>query len=149
MWLIGEGALQRRMRAVPCRLLDSGDGVGMLRRVKRNAFLGAALLTTAFGCAHTPTGRFQYEEIASQSEGRPMRYGVLLPSGWNGKTPLPIVLLLHGAGDDETGADRAGVVEALDGAIADGTLPPFIMVTPNGDRGFWVNWYDGTHRYRD
>jgi len=78
-----------------------------------------------------------------------MAYGVYTPPGWDGATPLPLVVLLHGAGDDETSADRAVVTEQLDRAITTGAVPPFVMVTPQGDRGFWMNWQDGSHRYRD
>ena len=100
-------------------------------------------------CAHEPAGRFQYETLQSAAENRAMRYGVYLPPGWDARSPLPLVVLLHGAGDDETSADRQVVISALDTAIESGRLPPFIMVTPDGDRGFWMNWHDGSHRYRD
>src|SRR5690606_24215274 len=90
-------------------------------------------------------------DLASEVEGRKLAYGVYLPprSRWDGEERLPLVVLLHGARDDETSADRRRVVEALDEAIEEGTLPPFVMVTPRGELGFWVNWEDGSHRYRD
>jgi enterochelin esterase-like enzyme len=78
-----------------------------------------------------------------------MRYGVYVPPDWDRQTPLPLVVLLHGAGDDETAADRKKVMSALDRAITSGDVPPFVMVTPDGDRGLWMNWHDGTHRYED
>jgi len=77
-----------------------------------------------------------------------MRYGVYEPPGWDRRTPLPLVVLLHGAGDDETSADRAAVTERLDRAIAEGRLPPFLVVAPDGDRGLWMDWYDGSHRFK-
>jgi enterochelin esterase-like enzyme len=116
-----------------------------MHRVATSLFVAAV----AAGCKHQPSGRLQYTEVASQAEGRTMRYGVYLPAGWDRTTPLPLVVLLHGAGDDETSADRAVVVEELDRAVASGQVPPFIMVTPDGDRGFWMNWYDGRHHYKD
>jgi enterochelin esterase-like enzyme len=100
------------------------------------------------GCTHTPGGRLVYTEIASQSEGKPMRYGVYEPPGWDRRTPLPLVVLLHGAGDDETAADRAAVTDRFDAAIAQGRLPAFLMVAPDGDRGLWMDWYDGSHRFK-
>lgn len=101
------------------------------------------------GCAHEPAGHLRYESVESEAEGRTMRYGVYLPPGWDGETPLPLVVLLHGAGDDETSADRDSVIAAMNGAITSRQVPPFIMVTPDGERGFWMNWHDGTHRFRD
>lgn len=102
----------------------------------------------AAGCLRVQ-GRFKYASLASQREGGTRNYSVYLPRGWDGKTPLPLVLLLHGAGDDARSPDRINVVAPLDEAIAQKQVPPFIMVAPDGDRGFWVNWADGSHHYRD
>ncbi len=110
----------------------------------RAATLALALLAA---CGHA-TGRFEYTTVDSAAEGRPLRYGVWLPRGWDRRTPLPVVLLLHGAGDDASSADRRELVEGLDAAIASGALPPFILVTPEGDFGFWIDWYDGSHHWR-
>jgi enterochelin esterase-like enzyme len=93
--------------------------------------------------------RLEYGQLASRALGREMRFGVYLPPGWDGKQNLPLVVFLHGGGDDERCLDRYGVAEVLDDWIRAGRLPPFIMVVPDGDKGFWKNWYDGTHRYED
>jgi enterochelin esterase-like enzyme len=116
-------------------------------RIVPRLLLALGLATAS--CRPAPTGRFDHAQLHSAAEGRAMRYGVLLPPGWDGVSPLPIVVLLHGAGDDETSADREAVVSALDEAVRRGDVPPFILVTPDGDFGFWMNWYDGSHRYRD
>src|SRR5580765_7306646 len=111
----------------------------------------ASLLAANAGlvsCVHTPDGRLQYQEIASASEGRNLRYGIYEPPGWDHRTPLPLVVLLHGAGEDETAADLKVVTDRLDRAIMEGRLPPFLMVTPDGERGLWMDWYDGSHRYK-
>ena len=105
-----------------------------------------APLLLACACGHA--GRLEYATIDSAAEGRPLRYGVHLPPEWDGNTPLPVVVLLHGAGDDETSADRRAFVRRIDRAIARGELRPFILVTPDGDFGFWIDWYDGSHRWR-
>jgi enterochelin esterase-like enzyme len=99
------------------------------------------------GCGGT--GRFQFKQVDSEAEGKAMPYGVYAPQGWDGAGALPIVVLLHGAGDDYTSADRRDVVSRFDEAIASLHLPPFILVTPEGSRGFWVNWHDGSHHFRD
>lgn len=105
---------------------------------------GAALLL-ALGCQ--PAGRLQYVQLDSQAEGRTLPYGVYEPPGWDRRTPLPIVLLLHGAGDDATTADRAAVTNELDAAITAGLMPPVLVVTPEGELGFWADWYDGSHHW--
>jgi putative tributyrin esterase len=108
-----------------------------------------ATLVALCGCAGAPE-RVTYHSLDSTAEGRAMSYAVYTPPGWDGSTPLPLVVFLHGAGDDETVLEeRAVVVRTFDEWITAGKLDPFIMVTPNGDQGFWTNWFDGSHRYED
>ena len=79
-----------------------------------------------------------------------MAYSVYTPPGWDEQTPLPLVVFLHGGGDDETVLEQhAVVVETFDAWIREGRLDPFIMVAPDGERGLWTNWHDGSHRYED
>jgi enterochelin esterase-like enzyme len=120
----------------------------MTRAALRVRVLGAALALLVGAC-HRPYGRLQYGTLDSRAEQRAVPYGLYTPPGWDGRTQVPLVVLLHGAGDDQTSADRKVVVEALDRAITQGELPPFLMVTPQGGRSFWVNWSDGTHHMRD
>ncbi|MEM9457064.1 MAG: alpha/beta hydrolase-fold protein [Myxococcota bacterium] len=110
--------------------------------------LAAGLLLIACGHAH-PQGRLEYVKVESRSEGRELGYGIYTPPGWDRTTPLPLVVLLHGAGDDETSADRTVVTDRLDKAITDGHVPAMVMVTPRGERGFWINWHDGSHHWQD
>lgn len=100
-------------------------------------------------CARHYAARLEYRSIASKMIGRPMGFGVYLPPRWDGREELPLVVFLHGGGDDEKCLDRYGVSKDLDDLIQSGSLPPFIMVVPDGQRGFWRNWHDGTHRYED
>lgn len=94
--------------------------------------------------------RVDYVTLDSAAEGREMTYGVYTPPGWDGQTPLPLVVFLHGGGDNETAWQRHPIVtRRLDAAIEEGRLPPFLAVIPDGTRGFWVNWHDGTHRFAD
>ena len=72
--------------------------------------IAAVLLTLTLGTAAQtrPTGdqRRQYH-FAPTAQQMPVR--VFVPPAWDGKTPLPIVLMLHGAGADEnTYMDQAG-----------------------------------------
>ncbi len=108
--------------------------------------LGAALL--ALGC-RGGQDRLATASLASEAVGREMRYAVWTPPGWDGETPLPLVLFLHGAGDDERCLDRHGVAPLLDEWSRAGRLPPFLLVVPDGDLGFWANWHDGSFRYED
>jgi enterochelin esterase-like enzyme len=123
--------------------------VGWGPAARMAAWLTAMLVLCALAGCHRAYGRLRYTTLASQVEARSIPYGVYLPPGWDGRTPLPLVLLLHGAGDDQTSADRKEVVEALDQAITRRELPPFIMVAPRGERSFWVDWSDGTYHMRE
>ena len=123
------------------------DVVPNPRRVARSILPLFALGLAA--CAGTPE-RVSYASIQSQAESRTMPYAVYTPPGWDGQTPLPLVVFLHGGGDDETVLEQhAVVVETFDEWIEAGQLDPFIMVAPNGEKGFWTNWYDGSHNFED
>jgi enterochelin esterase-like enzyme len=100
-------------------------------------------------CARRYNRRLEYDSIASKTIGRQMDFGVYLPPRWNGRDELPLVVFLHGGGDDEQCLDRYEVSRDLDELIQSSRLPPFIMVVPDGKRGFWRNWYDGSYRYED
>ena len=94
--------------------------------------------------------RLTYVTLDSAAEGRPMTYGLYEPPGWDRATPLPLVVFLHGGGDDERAFDEHRVVtRTLDAWIGDGRLPPVLVVVPNGERGFWRNWADGSHHFED
>jgi enterochelin esterase-like enzyme len=100
-------------------------------------------------CAPRTTTRLEYGRIDSEAMGREMDYGLYLPPRWDRREPLPLVVFLHGGGDDHRTLERHGAPEIFDRWIAAGKLRPFVMVVPNGEMGFWTNWYDGTRRYED
>ncbi len=106
------------------------------------------LIMAAAGCVPRQT-RLQYGRLASPALGREMGFGVYLPPNWDGRRRLPLLVFLHGGGDNEHCLDRYHVTGVLDEWILKGMIPPFIMVVPDGERGFWRNWYDGSHRYED
>ncbi|NVB42529.1 esterase family protein [Pseudenhygromyxa sp. WMMC2535] len=109
----------------------------------------AALLACACASPSAPE-RVHIETLDSPAEGRSMGYSVYTPPGWDGETPLPLVIFLHGGGDDERVlAEKTAITATFDEWILAGRLDPFIMVAPNGERGFWANWYDGSHAYED
>jgi S-formylglutathione hydrolase FrmB len=56
---------------------------------------------------------------------------VYLPPGYDSRQSYPFVLWLHGFAQDEQSFLKY-VVEPLDGAIANGQLPPFIVAVPDG-----------------
>ncbi len=101
-------------------------------------------------CSHTPwVKRSDHATLYSAAMARDMPYSVYTPPGWTVEEALPMVVLLHGARDDQTTFDRYRVGGYLDALIAAGELPRVVIVSPDGELGFWENWYDGTRKYRD
>jgi enterochelin esterase-like enzyme len=112
----------------------------------RALLLGAALASCA-GDAFPK--RLTYTELTSPAMQARMTYAVWAPADWTPEEQLPLVVFLHGASDTPDCLDRYGVAEALDRALAEKKLPRAVVVVPQGDLGFWVNWRDGSARYED
>ena len=115
------------------------------------------LLATAFGFmllqfASAQAGKVIEEQtIKSAALGRDVKYTVYLPSDYESSNrTYPVVYLLHGYTDDHTGWLQFGEINRYaDKAIAEGTIPPMIIVMPNGDSSFYINSYDGKEKYED
>lgn len=81
------------------------------------------------------------------------KFAIYLPPDYetSGRS-YPVLYLLHGAGDDQTGWVQFGeVLHIADKAIAEGTATPMIIVMPDantGRRGYF-NDVKGTWRYED
>ncbi len=81
------------------------------------------------------------------------KYAIYLPAGYEtSQRSYPVLYLLHGGGDDQTGWVQFGEVQHItDKAIADGIATPMIIVMPDantGRRGYSNN-ATGTWRYED
>jgi len=81
----------------------------------------------------------------------PVRYTVYLPADYNtSERTYPVVYLLHGLSDDNTGWLQFGEINRLaDNAIADGTIPPMIIVMPDADSTFYIDSYDGKEKFEE
>ncbi len=81
------------------------------------------------------------------------KFAIYLPPDYEtSKRSYPVLYLLHGAGDDQTGWVQFGEVRRItDDAILKGTATPMIIVMPDantGRRGYF-NTPDGAWRYED
>jgi enterochelin esterase-like enzyme len=81
------------------------------------------------------------------------KYAIYLPPGYEtSQRSYPVLYLLHGAGDDQTGWVQFGEVQRItDNAIAEGMATPMIIVMPDantGQRGYF-NDLKGEWRYED
>ncbi len=81
----------------------------------------------------------------------PVRYSIYLPPDYSSsERTYPVVYLLHGYTDDNTGWLQFGEINRLaDEAIAAGTIPPMIIVMPDADSTWYVNSYDGKEKFED
>ena len=117
----------------------------------RVATTGALLvaLLSAVGCAEFPR-RLEYGTLRSSAmRGVYMEYAVYVPPRFLPSEHLPLVVFLHGGGDGPDAFDRHGLAAQLEVAMDRGEVPRAVIVLPQGDLGFWANWYDGTRRYED
>jgi len=93
------------------------------------------------------------ESLSIQSTilGKEVQYSVYLPDGYDRTNRVyPVLYLLHGYGDDETGWTQFGEVEHIaDKAITDGTATPMIIAMPDGGVTWYLNTYDGKVKYED
>lgn len=85
-----------------------------------------------------------HRTFRSHSIGTDVGYSVYLPPGYEqGTQRYPVVYYLHGAGGNESGGPRTFAPQLLAAHLA-GTLPPFIVVFPNGGQSTWyADSYDG------
>ncbi|HEX5154342.1 MAG TPA: alpha/beta hydrolase-fold protein [Parafilimonas sp.] len=99
-----------------------------------------------------PAGKVvEQETISSTILGRSVRYTVYLPADYDiSQRSYPVVYLLHGFTDDNTGWLQFGEINRYaDKAIANGTIPPMAIIMPNADSSWYINSYDGKENYED
>jgi len=89
--------------------------------------------------------------VKSSVLNRSVKYTIYLPADYEtSERTYPVVYLLHGYTDDNTAWVQFGEINRLaDAAIAEGTIPPMIIVMPNADSSWYINSYDGKEKYED
>ncbi|QRR03539.1 alpha/beta hydrolase [Dyadobacter sandarakinus] len=90
-------------------------------------------------------------KIQSSVMGKEMRYNIYLPADYD-KTDrsYPVLYLLHGYSDDETGWTQFGEAQQIaDKAIESGDATSMIIVMPDAGVTFYMNSYDGKAKYED
>lgn len=101
------------------------------------------------GCDTFPRA-LTYATVPSHAmRGVWMQYAVYVPGDLRDGEHLPLVVFLHGGGDGPDCLDRSGLGLEIQGGMERGELPRAVILVPEGDLGFWANWYDGSRRYED
>jgi enterochelin esterase-like enzyme len=112
-------------------------------------FIAAACLLIV-ACSSTPQNKqLDYKKITPAGTQKTMLYSVYTPPNWQVSEQLPLIVFLHGAGSNHKSFESFGANNYFDEQIIQGKMPRVILLSPNGDLGFWENWTDGTHNYRD
>ncbi len=87
----------------------------------------------------------------SRKVSYPVEYTVYLPPDYEtSQRSYPVLYLLHGYSDDETGWIQFGEANNIaDRGIASGDFPPCIIVMPDGKVSWFINSFDGKDPWED
>ncbi len=120
--------------------------------MKRNLLI--YLFSIASVLSHAQTGKV-FDELSMTSKilDGERKYAIYLPPDYeSSKRSYPVLYLLHGGGDDQTGWIQYGeVMHIADKSINEGGATPMIIVMPDantGRRGYF-NSAGGDWRYED
>jgi enterochelin esterase-like enzyme len=119
--------------------------------MKRNVLLIAVIFPLI---SLAQSGRVLDSEVMTSKVLKSERkFAVYLPPDYeSSKRSYPVLYLLHGGGDDQTGWVQFGeVLQITDKAIREGTATPMIIIMPDantGKRGYF-NDIKGEWRYED
>lgn len=90
-------------------------------------------------------------KVKSKLMGKDIKYSIYLPADYD-KTNrnYPVLYLLHGYSDDETGWTQFGMAQEIaDKTINSGDAPAMIIVMPDAEVTWYMNTFDGKGRYED
>jgi enterochelin esterase-like enzyme len=98
------------------------------------------------------TGQVQ-ERLSMKSKilGKDLPYTIYLPHDYQTSARrYPVVYLLHGYSDDDSGWLQFGEMNRIvDKGIANGDIPPMIIVMPDAGVSWYINDYKGKVRFED
>jgi S-formylglutathione hydrolase FrmB len=113
--------------------------------------LSLALLPMIPAVARAATGRVECNKVQSKILARSVSYCVVLPASFDtDKTKhFPILYSMHGLGDNEQFLVHSGLWNLVEDMLEKGELKEFLIATPDGGAGFYINSKDGKNRYED
>jgi len=90
-------------------------------------------------------------KVKSSTLGKDVEYSIYLPADYQSSNRrYPVLYLLHGYSDDETGWTQFGEVNLIgDKTIQSGEATPMIIVMPDAGASWYINNYDGKTKYED
>jgi S-formylglutathione hydrolase FrmB len=111
------------------------------------------LLVLAFACVAPARSapRAECRTVPSKILNRHVQYCVLLPPSYDADKArrYPVLYFLHGLGQDEQALLDSGGWDLIQDLWNQVDIGEFLIVSPNGDRSFFINSLDGKRRYED
>jgi len=111
------------------------------------------MVVTGSWCQNTYSGGKVMDNLSIKSTimAKDVKYSVYLPPDYDASNrSYPVVYLLHGYTDDQTGWVQFGQIGTLvDVAIAEQKLCPMIIIMPDGGVTWYVNDYLNKVRFED
>jgi len=112
---------------------------------KHLALLLAVFAATPGGAQQTVVaggGRLEVRSFDSPALGVRKRYQVYLPASYarDSARRYPVAYLLHGRSGNEAEWTARGELVAVADSLFSQRAPELILVMPDGDNSFWVNW---------
>jgi S-formylglutathione hydrolase FrmB len=101
--------------------------------------------------ARAATGRVECNKVQSKILARSVSYCIVLPASFdiNKTKHFPILYSLHGLGDNELFFVHSGLWNLVEDMQEKGELKEFLIATPDGGAGFYINSKDRKNRYED
>lgn len=96
-------------------------------------------------------GRVQCGAVKSTILKRAVRYCALLPPSYDTEKTrsYPALYYLHGLFENEQSLVNFGGWNMVEDLQRKGSIGEFLIITPEGGRGFYINSRDGRERYED
>ncbi|HET7107554.1 MAG TPA: alpha/beta hydrolase family protein [Candidatus Acidoferrum sp.] len=96
-------------------------------------------------------GRVECNSLPSKILSRSVPYCIVLPPSFDTEKTkhFPILYSLHGLGDNEQFFIHSGLWNLVEDQREKGELRNFLIATPDGGAGFYINAKDGKYRYED
>jgi S-formylglutathione hydrolase FrmB len=100
---------------------------------------------------HAAAGRVECNSVPSKILARNVAYCIVLPASFDADKTRhsPILYFLHGLGDNEQFFVHSGLWNLVEDMRERGELRDFLIATPDGGAGFYIDSRDGKNRYED
>jgi len=109
--------------------------------------------TSAVKAPARGAARVECKDVESRILRRSVRYCAILPASYDAAESAarryPVLYFLHGLGDNEQSLVNFGGWNLLENLQDSGHIGEYIVVTPAGGTGFYINARNGTNRYED